>query len=171
MRHGKRIKKLGVNRSHRVAMLSNLANSLISHSRIKTTTTRAKVLQGKVERLITLAKKGDLHARRQVYAVLKDRRNVNKLFDEIAGEFKNTTGGYTRRAFYGRRLGDGASLSIVELNIEKKVVEETKGKKGKKAESAKGETRSAKKTTKKTAKKATKKKTAKKKSREKAEAE
>jgi large subunit ribosomal protein L17 len=159
MRHGKHVKKLGVNKSHRTAMLSNLANSLISNSRIKTTTARAKVLQGKVERLISLAKKGDLSARRQVYSVLRNRANVKKLFDEMAGEFKNTDGGYTRRAFYGRRLGDGASLSVVELNIERKVVEESKGKKGKKGEAAKGETQ---KTTKRAARKTDKKKAAKK---------
>lgn len=159
MRHGKHVKKLGVNRSHRRAMLSNLANSLITHTRIKTTTTRAKVLQGKVERLITLAKKGDLSARRQAFAVLRNRDNVKKLFNEIAGEFKNAGGGYTRRAFYGHRLGDGASLSVVELNIEKKVVEESKGKKGKKSESPKAETKkAAKKESAKTAKKKTKKK-------------
>lgn len=167
MRHGKHVKKLGVVKSHRTAMLSNLANSLITHSRIKTTTTRAKVLQGKVDKLITLAKRGDLHARRQAYAVLKDRNNVKKLFDEIAGEFKNTNGGYTRRAFYGRRLGDGASLSVVELNIERKVVEESKGKKGKKTESSKEETKATKK---KTTNKAAKKKAAKKKTEETAEA-
>jgi large subunit ribosomal protein L17 len=163
MRHGKRIKKLGITRSHRSAMISNLANSLISQSRIKTTTARAKVLQGKVERLISLAKKGDLSARRQALAVLKNRENVKKLFDEVAGEFKNTSGGYTRRAFFGHRLGDGASLSVVELNIERKVEEEPKGKKGKKAEVAKGE---AKKTTKKKTKKSVRKK-----AEEKAEAE
>jgi len=110
-------------------------------------------LQGKVERLITLAKRGDLHARRQAFAVLRNRDNVKKLFDEIAGEFKNISGGYTRRAFFGRRLGDGASLSVIELNIEKKAVEESKGKKGKKSESTKEE---SKKTKKKTAKKTAK---------------
>lgn len=159
MRHGKHVKKLGVNKSHRTAMLSNLANSLIFHNRIKTTTARAKVLQSKVERLITLAKRGDLSARRRVFAVLRNRDNVKKLFDEVAGEFKNTNGGYTRRAFYGYRLGDGASLSVVELNIEKKVVEESKGKKRKKTESPKGETKKAAgKTAGKTPKKAAKKK-------------
>jgi len=145
MRHGKTVKKLGVKTAHRKAMLSNLANSLITHSRVKTTTTRAKVLQGKVERLITLAKRGDLHARRQAFAVLKNRDNVKKLFGEVAGEFKNTRGGYTRRAFFGRRLGDGASLSVVELSVEKKVVEEAKGKKGKKSEAAGEEIKKSKK--------------------------
>lgn len=147
MRHGNRVKKLGVNRSHRKAMLSNMANSLIEHGKIKTTTARAKVLQSDVEKLITLAKRGDLHARRQAFAALRNRANVKKLFDEIAGEFKNVNGGYTRRAFFGRRLGDAAFMSIVELNIEKKVVEESKGKKSKKAETAKDETPKAKKKT------------------------
>jgi len=150
MRHGNRVKKLGVNRSHRKAMLSNMANSLIEHGKIKTTTARAKVLQSDVEKLITLAKRGDLHARRQAFAALRNRNNVKKLFDEIAGEFKNVNGGYTRRAFFGRRLGDAAFMSVVELNIEKKVVEESKSKKSKKnkkAETEKNETPKAKKKT------------------------
>lgn len=165
MRHGKQVKKLGVNKPHRTAMLSNLANSLISNGRIKTTTARAKVLQSDVEKLITLAKRGDVHARRQAHSRLKNKENVKKLFGEIADEFKETNGGYTRRAFYGRRLGDGASLSVVEINIEKKVVEEGKGKKKKKSESAKADTAKAKK---KTAKKEPR-KSAKKKKEEKAE--
>lgn len=135
MRHGKYVKKLGVKKPHREAMLSNMANSLIEVGKIKTTTARAKVLQSKVERLITLSRKGDVHSRRQAFRVLRRRDTVKKLFENIAPEFKNASGGYTRRAFYGRRLGDGASLSIVELNIEKKFVEETK-KKGKKAASS-----------------------------------
>ncbi len=135
MRHGKYVKKLGVKKPHREAMLSNMANSLIEVGKIKTTTARAKVLQSKVERLITLSRKGDVHSRRQAFRVLRRRDTVKKLFEEIAPEFKNASGGYTRRALYGRRLGDGASLSIVELNIEKKFVEETK-KKGKKAASS-----------------------------------
>jgi large subunit ribosomal protein L17 len=136
-------------------MMSNMANSLIENGKIKTTTTRAKELQSRVERLITLAKKGDIHSRRQALRVLRRRENVKKLFDEIAPEFAKTDGGYTRKAFFGRRLGDGASLSVVELNVEKKFVEET-GKKGKKkASSTEGskETK-AKKSEKKTAKKA-----------------
>lgn len=135
MRHGKYVKKLGVKKPHRKAMLSNMANSLIEVGKIKTTTARAKVLQSKVERLITLSRKGDVHSRRQAFRVLRRRDTVKKLFEDIAPEFKNVSGGYTKRAFYGRRLGDGASLSIVELNIEKKFVEETK-KKGKKTASS-----------------------------------
>ncbi len=155
MRHGNRVKKLGVKSNHRKAMLCNLANSLITHGKIKTTTARAKVLQSNVEKLITLAKRGDLHARRQAISSLQNKDNVKKLFDEIAGEFKNVNGGYTRRAFFGRRLGDAASICVVELNIEKKVVEEPKDKKGKKATAEKEETPKA---GKKAQKKATKKK-------------
>jgi large subunit ribosomal protein L17 len=134
MRHRKSVRKLGVTRPHRRAMLSNLANSLIDQGKIKTTTARAKVLQSDVERLVTLAKKGDVHSRRQALRVLRHRTTVKKLFEEIAPEFKNMNGGFTRRAYFGRRLGDGASLSVIELNIEKKFVEEPK-KKGKKKSS------------------------------------
>ena len=142
MRHGRHVKKLGVKTPHRKAMLSNMATSLITYGKIKTLTTRAKVVQSKVERLITLAKRGDLHARRQVFATLRDDGAVKKLFTELAPEFKSRNGGYTRRAFFGHRLGDGASLSIVELNVEKKVVAEPK-KKGKEetTEEAKAETK------------------------------
>lgn len=121
--------------------MSNMANSLIEHGKIKTTTARAGELQSRVEKLITLARKGDVHSRRQAMRILHDRDKVKKLFDEIAPEFKNTPGGYTRRAFYKRRMGDGASISVVELNLEKKFVAEAgkKGKKGKKASSGESE--------------------------------
>jgi large subunit ribosomal protein L17 len=151
MRHRKHVRKLGVTRAHREAMMSNMANSLIENGRIKTTTTRARELQGRVERLITLAKRGDVHSRRQALRVLRRRENVKKLFDEIAPEFAETSGGYTRKAFFGRRLGDGASLSVVELNIERKFVEES-GKKDKKKKSSDEDTKETK------AKKAKKKK-------------
>ena len=128
MRHGRHVKKLGVKTAHRHAMLSNMAGSLILHSRVKTTMARAKVMQSEVEQLITLAKKGDLHSRRQAYQHLKSREIVKKLFEEIGPELKNMNGGYTRRAFFGRRLGDGASMVIVELNIAKKAVVDTKKK-------------------------------------------
>ena len=152
MRHRRYVKKLGVKKPHREAMLSNMANSLIDAGKIRTTTARAKVLQSKVERLITLARKGDVHSRRQAFRVLRRRDTVKKLFDDIASEFKKTNGGYTRRAFYGRRLGDGATLSVVELNIEKKFVEETK-KKGKKGASSGKDAEEAKSKTKASAKK------------------
>jgi large subunit ribosomal protein L17 len=136
MRHGRHVKKLGVKTAHRHAMMSNMATSLISVGKIKTTTARAKVVQSHVEKLITLAKRGDLHARRQIFAALRDDAALKKLYTEIVPELKDIKGGYTRRAFFGRRLGDGASLSVVELNIEKKVVEEPK-KKGKEKEEGK----------------------------------
>lgn len=132
MRHGRYVKKLGVKRPHRDAMMSNMANSLIEFGKVKTTTVRAGELQGRVEKLITLAKKGDIHSRRQALRALRNRDSVKKLFDELAPDFKNTNGGYTRKAFYGRRLGDGASLTVLELNVQKKFVAETK--KGKKEE-------------------------------------
>ena len=119
-------------------MLSNMATSLIRYGKIKTTTARAKVLQGRVDKLVTLAKRGDLHARRQVFSALRDDEAVKKLFTEIAPELIKISGGYTRRILLGRRLGDGASLSVLELNIEKKVVEEPK-KKGKEKEEGKPE--------------------------------
>jgi large subunit ribosomal protein L17 len=130
MRHGRHVKKLGVKTAHRHAMMSNMATSLILAGKIRTTVARAKVVQSKVEKLITLAKRGDLHARRQIIAALRDNDAVTKLFNEIVPEFKDTKGGFTRRAIWGRRLGDGATLAVVELNIEKKVVAEPK-KKGK----------------------------------------
>jgi large subunit ribosomal protein L17 len=130
MRHKRYVKKLGVKTAHRHAMMANMATSLILAGKITTTVARAKVVQSKVEKLITLAKRGDLHARRQVVAALRDGDAVTKLFSEIVPEFKETKGGYTRRALWGRRLGDGATMAVVELNIEKKVVAEPK-KKGK----------------------------------------
>ena len=138
MRHGRKVRKLGVKTAHRHAMMSNMATSLILVGKIKTTTARAKVVQSKVDKLITLAKRGDLHARRQVFAALRETMPVTKLFTEIVPEFKDTKGGYTKRALFGRRLGDGASLCVVELNIEKKVVDEPK-KKGKEKEEGKAE--------------------------------
>jgi len=134
MRHGRHVKKLGVKAAHREAMLSNMATSLITVGRIRTTTARAKEVQGRVERLITLAKAGDIHARRQAFSFLRDDGAVKKLFTELASELKERNGGYTRRVILGRRLGDGALLSVVELNIEKKVVQEPEKKKGKKEE-------------------------------------
>jgi len=134
MRHGRHVEKLGVKAAHREAMLSNMAASLIAGGRIMTTTSRAKAVQGRVERLVTLAKRGDLHARRQAFSFLRDDTAVKKLFTELASELKERNGGYTRRALFGRRLGDGASLSVVELNIERTVVHEADKKKGKKEE-------------------------------------
>ena len=131
MRHGKKVNKLSRNKSHREAMLSNMVISLLSHRMIKTTTAKAKALRPVAERLITFGKKGDLAAKREAYRILRDHNLVKKLFEEIAPQFASRNGGYTRVLRLGTRLGDGASLSLVELLTAKPVVE--KDKKGKKA--------------------------------------
>jgi large subunit ribosomal protein L17 len=137
MRHTKRVKKLGRTREHRKAMLANMAASLLTNIQIKTTLTKAKEVRKVVEKLITLGKRGDLHAHRQAYDVIRDRKLVKKLFDEIAPEFQDRTGGYTRVLKLGRRIGDGAPTAVVELLMEKPVVvEREKGKKEKKAAKA-----------------------------------
>lgn len=123
MRHRKSIRKLGVTTSHRKAMMSNMATSLINHGQIKTTVARAKALVPVVSHLVTLAKRGDLHARRIAAATIRDKKMLVKLFNEVASELKDRNGGYTRITKSGFRKGDGASMAIVELLIEKKVDE------------------------------------------------
>jgi large subunit ribosomal protein L17 len=139
MRHGKKGKKLGRTRSHRKAMLANMAASLFMYSVIKTTEAKAKEVRKLAEKLITLAKRGDLHARRQVYEVIKDRTLIKKLFDEIAPKLNDREGGYTRVLKLGPRRGDGAPISVVELLIEKPAKEQKKGKKAKAEKKAKPE--------------------------------
>jgi large subunit ribosomal protein L17 len=131
MRHGKKVKKLGRTKSHRKAMLGNMAASLFMYNVIKTTEAKAKEVRKLAEKLITLAKRGDLHARRQVYEVIKDRKLIKKLFDEIAPKLNDREGGYTRILKLGPRRGDGAPISVVELLIEKPPKEQKKGKKAK----------------------------------------
>jgi large subunit ribosomal protein L17 len=135
MRHGKKVKKLGRTKSHRKAMLANMAASLFLYHVIKTTEVRAKEVKKLVDKLITLAKRGDLHAHRQVYDVIKDRKLVKKLFDEIAPKLMDREGGYSKVFKLSRRRGDGASLSVVKLLVERPPTEE----KGKKKEKAKKE--------------------------------
>ena len=115
MRHGKRIAKLGRTAPHRKAMLSNMMTSLFINERVTTTQTRAKELKRTAERVLTCAKKGDLHARRQVLRVIADKQVVAKLFDELGPRYKSRNGGYTRLIKLGPRRGDGAFMSIVEL--------------------------------------------------------
>ncbi len=132
MRHAKRVKKLGRTKEHRKAMLANMAASLLANIQIRTTLVKAKEVKKVVEKLITLGKRGDLHARRLAYDVIRDRKLVKKLFDEIAPEFTNRTGGYSRVLKLGRRKGDGAHVAVVELLMKKPVaVEKEKGKKEK----------------------------------------
>ena len=115
MRHGKKVAKLGRTASHRKAMLSNMMTSLFVNEKITTTQIRAKELKRKAEKIITFAKRGDLHARRQVLRVIPDKQVVAKLFDEIGPRFKSRNGGYTRVIKMGPRRGDGAFMSIIEL--------------------------------------------------------
>jgi large subunit ribosomal protein L17 len=130
MRHRKSIRKLGVKTNHRKAMMSNMATSLFDQGQIKTTVARAKALVPVVARLVTLAKRGDLHARRLAGQTIKDKSVLKKLFAEVAPEFEKRNGGYARIVRAGFRQGDGASMAVVQLLIEKKVEEKT-AKKGK----------------------------------------
>jgi len=138
MRHRRSTPKLGVKTAHRKAMLSNMVTSLIDHGQIQTTVTRAKALVPVVSRLVTLAKRGDVHARRLAATTVRDKAVLKKLFSEVAGEFKDRSGGYTRVLKSGFRKGDGASLAIIQLIMEKKVEEPSKKKdsKAKKSEKA-----------------------------------
>lgn len=115
MRHRKSGRKFNRNSSHRKAMMRNMVTSLLQHERIETTDARAKELRPYVEKLITLGRRGDLHARRQVASVLQSSDVVKKLFDEIGPRFKERPGGYTRIIKLGRRFGDAASMSFIEL--------------------------------------------------------
>ncbi|MCZ8148893.1 MAG: 50S ribosomal protein L17 [Roseomonas sp.] len=115
MRHGVSGRKLGVTSTHRIAMLRSMATSLIKHEQITTTLPKAKELRPYVERIITLGKRGDLHARRQAYAQIRDERVVDKLFTTIAERYKGRAGGYTRVLKAGMRYGDAASMAVIEL--------------------------------------------------------
>ena len=115
MRHGKKIKKMGRTASHRRATLRNMATALFRHERIETTTAKAKALRPYAERLITLAKRGDLHARRQASAKVQDREVLGKLFDELGPRFSQRPGGYTRILKLGARKGDAAEMALIEL--------------------------------------------------------
>lgn len=115
MRHGRRGRKLGRTASHRRATMNNLATSLFLHGTIRTTKPKAKELRGVAERLITFAKRGDLHARRQVLRRIRNKVVVAKLFDEIAPTFADRQGGYTRVLSLGPRRGDATEVCVIEL--------------------------------------------------------
>jgi len=115
MRHNKSGRRLGRNSSHRNAMMRNMVTSLLEHERVTTTDARAKELRKVAERLITLGKRGDLHARRQASSVIRSKKVVAKLFDQVGPRFKDRPGGYTRIIKLGNRLGDNAPQSIIEL--------------------------------------------------------
>lgn len=115
MRHGVSGRKLGVTSTHRLAMLRSMATALIKHEQISTTLPKAKELRPYVERIITLGKRGGLHARRQAYAQIRDERVVDKLFTTIAERYKTRAGGYTRVLKAGVRFGDAADMAVIEL--------------------------------------------------------
>lgn len=108
-------RKLGRPTDQRIAMLRNLVNSFLKNDKIETTETRAKETQKLAEKMITLAKKGDLHSRRQVLAFVTEEDTVTKLFDTIAPKYADRVGGYTRILKLGQRRGDGAEVVILEL--------------------------------------------------------
>jgi len=120
---------LGRTSSHRLAMMRNMVTSLIEHERLETTSAKAKELRLEADKMITLAKKGDLHARRQALAFIRDKDVVYKLFEEIKNRYLDRNGGYTKISKLRYRLGDAAPISVIELvgRVEK----QAKKKKGK----------------------------------------
>lgn len=115
MRHGKKVNHLGRTDSHRKAMMSNMASSLIQHKRITTTLAKAKALRVYVEPLLTKSKNDTTHSRRTVFSYLQDKDTVNILFREVAEKIANRPGGYTRIVKLENRLGDNAEMAIIEL--------------------------------------------------------
>ncbi len=115
MRHNIMGRKLGRNTKHRKALYRNLATELFRHNRIKTTEAKAKAIQPIAEKLVTLARRGDLHARRQAAQDITDSAILQKLFDEIGPNVADRTGGYTRIYKLGPRQGDGAKVALIEL--------------------------------------------------------
>ncbi|HEX8349098.1 MAG TPA: 50S ribosomal protein L17 [Hymenobacter sp.] len=116
MRHGKTINHLGRTASHRNAMLSNMASSLIMHKRITTTVAKAKALRKFVEPLLTKSKSDTTHSRRTIFATLQNKESIKELFDAVAGKIANRPGGYTRiLKLSDTRLGDNAEMCVIEL--------------------------------------------------------
>ena len=115
MRHRKGPRKLNRTSSHRKAMFANMSTALVKHEQIVTTLPKAKELRSIVDKLITLGKRGDLHARRQALRTIKDRALVEKLFSTLAERYADRPGGYTRVLKAGFRYGDSAPMAIIEL--------------------------------------------------------
>lgn len=115
MRHQRSGKKLGRDSAHRKALYSNLAGALIEHGRIRTTEAKAKAVKPFAEKMITLGKRGDLHARRQALAALRSNDVVHRLFADVAPRFADRPGGYTRIVRLGPRQGDAAEMVYLEL--------------------------------------------------------
>ncbi|MCX2722402.1 50S ribosomal protein L17 [Roseibium salinum] len=115
MRHGKSGRKLNRTSSHRKAMFANMAASLINHEQIVTTLPKAKEMKPIIDKLITLGKRGDLHARRQAISQIRDTAMVAKLFDTLGERYKDRSGGYSRVLKAGFRYGDNAPMAVIEL--------------------------------------------------------
>jgi large subunit ribosomal protein L17 len=115
MRHLKQGRKLGRTSAHRKALLRNLATALLEHERIITTEPKAKELRRLADKLVTLGKRGNLHARRQALQTVRSHSVVQKLFNEIAPRFAERQGGYTRVLHLGYRPGDAAAMAVIEL--------------------------------------------------------
>ncbi len=115
MRHRKAGKKLSRNPAHRRALLRNLVTALFKYERIETTDSKAKILRPVAEKMITLAKRGDLHARRQVLSFVQEKKVVHKLFEEVVKRYADRQGGYLRIVKKGIRRGDAAPISVVQL--------------------------------------------------------
>ena len=138
MRHGKTFNHLGRTASHRAALLSNMASSLIIHKRIRTTLAKAKALRRYVEPLITKSKTDDTNNRRVVFSYLQNAESVKELFGSVANKIANRPGGYTRILKLGNRIGDNAEMAVIELvDFNELMLAETKTKKT----AAKGRTR------------------------------
>jgi large subunit ribosomal protein L17 len=137
MRHQKAGKKLGRNSSHRKAMFRNMVTSLFKHEQLETTDTKAKLLRQKAEKMITLAKRGDLHARRQALSYMADKATTHKLFDELKDRYIDRQGGYVRIIKKATRKGDCAPISVIQLLPEEGGGGKKKGKKKTKTASPK----------------------------------
>ena len=111
----KKGRRLGGSASHQKAIMANLARSLIEYERLETTQTRAKEVQPLVDKLVGLAKRGDLHARRQALAIIHDRGVIHKLFDELGPRYSDREGGYSRVVKTGPRKGDAAPMAVIEF--------------------------------------------------------
>lgn len=137
MRHQKKTVKLGRTAEHRKALLANQVCSLIEHQRIKTTLAKAKAVRPLAEKMVTLGKKGSLHARRTALATLRQADHVKKLFEDIAPRAADRRGGYTRIVKLGARKSDAAPMAFIEWVDGPLVVEEPAPEKGKKGKAAK----------------------------------
>ncbi len=146
MGHRDKTVKLNITSSHRNAMFSNMATSLLQHRLIRTTDSKAKALKPLVDRIIATAKRNDLTAKRMVARTIHDKVVFKKLFDEIVPQFKDRTSGFSRVIKLGVRRGDGAAISVVELLVEKPIIVADADKKGKKGKAvAAGKTAKSKK--------------------------